>query len=115
MIPRLLAALLAITITATACSPAEPPQPAGTNTDLDPLEPGVLTVAVQPYAPYTTLTGDKLTGLDSDILNAVAKKLGLTIRAQNTDFAGMLASVQSHRVDITIGGVAWTTERQKQG
>ena len=27
----------------------------------------------------------------------------------------MLASVQSRRVDITIGGVAWTAERQKQG
>jgi ABC-type amino acid transport substrate-binding protein len=27
----------------------------------------------------------------------------------------MLAGVQSRRVDITIGGVAWTAERQKQG
>jgi polar amino acid transport system substrate-binding protein len=27
----------------------------------------------------------------------------------------MLGSVQSHRVDITIGGVAWTKERQEQG
>lgn len=115
MMPRLVAALLALTLTASACSSAESEQPAGTNTSLDTLEKGVLTVAVQPYAPYTSLVGDKLTGLDSDILTAVAKKLGLTIRAQNTDFAGMLASVQSRRVDITIGGVAWTAERQKQG
>jgi ABC-type amino acid transport substrate-binding protein len=115
MMPRLVAALLAVTLTASACSSAESEQPAGTNTSLDTLEKGVLTVAVQPYAPYTSLVGDKLTGLDSDILTAVAKKLGLTIRAQNTDFAGMLASVQSRRVDITIGGVAWTAERQKQG
>jgi polar amino acid transport system substrate-binding protein len=115
MIPRLVAALLAVALTASACSSAESAQPAGQNTSLDTIEPGVLTVAVQPYAPYTTLVGDKLTGLDSDILTAVAKRLGLTIRAQNTDFAGMLASVQSRRVDITIGGVAWTAERQKQG
>jgi polar amino acid transport system substrate-binding protein len=27
----------------------------------------------------------------------------------------MLAGVQSRRVDITVGGVAWTAERQKQG
>jgi polar amino acid transport system substrate-binding protein len=114
MIPRVVAALLAIMITASACSSAESAPP-GENTSLDTIEPGVLTVAVQPYAPYTTLVGDKLTGLDSEILTAVAKRLGLTVRAQNTDFAGMLASVQSRRVDITIGGVAWTVERQKQG
>lgn len=114
MIPRLVSALLAVALTAS-CSSAESAQPAGQNTSLDTIEPGVLTVAVQPYAPYTTLVGDKLTGLDSDILAAVAKRLGLTVRAQNTDFAGMLASVQSRRVDITIGGVAWTAERQKQG
>lgn len=82
---------------------------------LDTIEPGVLKVAVQPYAPYTTAVGDKLTGLDSDILNAVADKLGLKIQPEVTDFAGMLASVQSRRVDITIGGVAWTADRQKQG
>jgi polar amino acid transport system substrate-binding protein len=115
MIPRVVAAMLAVLVTASACSSAESAQPAGQNTDLDTIEPGVLTVAVQPYAPYTTLVGDELTGLDSEILEAVAKKLGLTVRAENTDFAGMLASVQSRRVDITIGGVAWTEERQKQG
>ena len=56
-----------------------------------------------------------MSGLDADILNAVADKLGLKVKPELTDFAGMLASVQSRRVDITIGGVAWTAERQKQG
>ncbi len=32
-----------------------------------------------------------------------------------TDFNGMLGGVQSHRVDISIGGIAWTAERQKEG
>jgi len=53
--------------------------------------------------------------LDADILTAAAGKLGLTVEPVVTDFAGMLASVQARRVDITIGGVAWTAERQKQG
>ncbi|WP_234341275.1 substrate-binding periplasmic protein [Streptomyces sp. NRRL S-646] len=79
------------------------------------LTPGVIKVAVQPYAPYTTVQGGKVVGLDGDILTYVAKKLGLQIRPQVTDFAGMLAGVQSRRVDITIGGVAWTADRQKQG
>ncbi|OAH15650.1 substrate-binding periplasmic protein [Streptomyces jeddahensis] len=79
------------------------------------LTPGVLKVAVQPYAPYTSVQGDKIVGLDGDILHYAADKLGLRIEPQVTDFAGMLAGVQSRRVDITVGGVAWTADRQKQG
>ena len=79
------------------------------------LTPGVIKVAVQPYAPYTSVQGDKIVGLDGDILNHVAKKLGLEVEPQVTDFAGMLAGVLSRRVDITVGGVAWSADRQKQG
>ncbi|MEU1165011.1 transporter substrate-binding domain-containing protein [Streptomyces sp. NPDC005921] len=74
------------------------------------LTPGVIKVAVEPYAPYTTVKGGKIVGLDGDILAYAAKKLGLEIKPQVTDFAGMLAGVQSRRVDITIGGVAWSAE-----
>ncbi|WP_406392303.1 transporter substrate-binding domain-containing protein [Streptomyces sp. NBC_00882] len=79
------------------------------------LTPGVIKVAVEPYAPYTSVQGGKIVGLDGDILTYVAKKLGLEVKPQLTDFAGMLAGVQSRRVDITVGGVAWSADRQKQG
>ena len=82
---------------------------------LDTIEPGVILVAVQPYAPYTTLKADKLTGLDSDILNAAAENLGLKVQPQLTDFNGMLGGVQSRRVDVAIGGIAWSADRQKEG
>ncbi|WFU11943.1 transporter substrate-binding domain-containing protein (plasmid) [Rhizobium sp. CB3090] len=83
--------------------------------DLETLKPGVLKVAIEPYMPYTALKDEKLVGLDSDILDAVAKKLGLKIETMVTDFPGMLASVQSQRADITIGGIAWSDARQKVG
>jgi polar amino acid transport system substrate-binding protein len=79
------------------------------------LTPGVIKVAVQPYAPYTSVRDGRIVGLDGDILASVAKKLGLKVEPEVTDFAGMLAGVQSRRVDITIGGVAWSADRQKQG
>jgi ABC-type amino acid transport substrate-binding protein len=79
------------------------------------IEPGVIQVAVQPYAPYTSLKADKLTGLDSDILNAAAENLGLKVQPQLTDFNGMLGGVQSGRVDVAIGGIAWSEARQKEG
>jgi ABC-type amino acid transport substrate-binding protein len=87
----------------------------GAAASLDTLKPGVIRVAVEPYAPYTSVTGGKLTGLDSDILAAAAKTLNLRIEPQVTDFNGMLGGVQSHRVDISIGGIAWSAERQKEG
>ena len=83
--------------------------------DLETLKPGVLQVTIEPYMPYTAMKDGKLVGLDSDILAAVADKLGLTMEVSVTDFPGMLASVQSQRADITIGGIAWSDARQKVG
>ena len=82
---------------------------------LDTLEPGIIRVAVQPYAPYTSVEEGKLKGLDSDILEAAAKNLDLKVEPQVTDFNGMLGGVQSHRVDMSIGGIAWSADRQKEG
>lgn len=83
--------------------------------ELDTLEPGVIRVAIQPYAPYTSMEGTELTGLDADILAAAAERLDLEIEPQVTDFNGMLGGVQSHRVDMAIGGIAWSEERQEEG
>jgi polar amino acid transport system substrate-binding protein len=83
--------------------------------ELETIEPGVLKVAVQPYMPYTGIKGGELEGLDSEILEKAAERLDLELQPQVTDFAGMLGGVQSRRVDITIGGVAWSEEREEQG
>ncbi|MGW3117609.1 substrate-binding periplasmic protein [Streptomyces sp. NPDC001107] len=112
-----LSAMLMISTVAACSSDGDgtPKNVSAKTAALGTLTPGVIKVAVQPYAPYTTVHGDKIVGLDGDILTYVAKKLGLQVKPQVTDFAGMLAGVQSSRVDITIGGVAWSAERQKQG
>jgi polar amino acid transport system substrate-binding protein len=89
--------------------------PAKGTAQLDTIDQGKLKVAIESYMPYTGLHGGKIEGLDGDIINAVADKLGLEVQPQMTDFNGMLGGVQSHRVDITVGGVAWSKERQEQG
>ncbi|MEU6352668.1 transporter substrate-binding domain-containing protein [Streptomyces sp. NPDC047072] len=111
-----LAATVLMSLTAACGSGDDAPTNVSAKTAaLGTLTPGVLKVAVQPYAPYTSVQGGRIVGLDGDILAYVAKKLGLETKPQVTDFAGMLAGVQSRRVDITVGGVAWSTDRQKQG
>ena len=102
----------------TACGSGDGDAPKNVSASvaaLDTITPGVLKVSVEPYAPYTTVVNGKIVGLDGDIINSVAAKLGLKVVPEVTDFAGMLAGVQSRRVDITLGGVAWTADRQKQG
>ncbi|GHA34080.1 substrate-binding periplasmic protein [Streptomyces purpurascens] len=104
--------------TAAACGSGGDDAPKNVSAEtaaLGTLTPGVIKVAVQPYAPYTSVQGGRIVGLDGDILASVAKKLDLKVEPEVTDFAGMLAGVQSRRVDLTVGGVAWSEERQKQG
>ncbi|HWM08007.1 MAG TPA: transporter substrate-binding domain-containing protein [Solirubrobacteraceae bacterium] len=108
------AALAALVLLVAGCGSDEG-APAGGGAGLDTIEEGKLKVAVQSYAPYTALRGDRIEGLDGDILHAVADRLGLEVQPQLTDFNGMLGGVQSRRVDITVGGVAWSEERQKEG
>ncbi|MEU4485058.1 transporter substrate-binding domain-containing protein [Streptomyces purpurascens] len=104
--------------TAAACGSGGDDAPKNVSAEtaaLGTLTPGVIKVAVQPYAPYTSVQGGRIVGLDGDILASVAKELDLKVEPEVTDFAGMLAGVQSRRVDLTVGGVAWSEERQKQG
>jgi ABC-type amino acid transport substrate-binding protein len=108
-----IAALMSVGLAACSSSDGEP---ISTQTaDLGTISPGVIKVAIQPYAPYTSMQGTEMVGLDADILTTAAAKLGFKVEPVVTDFAGMLASVQARRVDVTIGGVAWTEDRQKQG
>jgi ABC-type amino acid transport substrate-binding protein len=112
---RLTAALAVAALALAACGGDDEQPVSASAAALDTIEPGVLKVAIAAYAPYTSMDGDTMVGLDADIIKAAADKLGLRIETQVTDFPGMLAGVQSRRVDITLGGVAWTAERQKQG
>ena len=88
---------------------------AAASNKLGTIAPGVMKVAIESYMPYTGLQNGKIVGLDGDIINYVAKKLGLRVQPVLTDFTGMLGDVQSRRVDITVGGVAWSATRAKAG
>jgi polar amino acid transport system substrate-binding protein len=82
---------------------------------LDTIDKGVIKVAIEPYMPYTDVKNGKLVGLDSEILQEAAGNLGLKVEFNVTDFKGMLGGVQSHRADITIGGVGWSKDRADKG
>jgi ABC-type amino acid transport substrate-binding protein len=107
-----IAVAAAVAVSLGACSSAKS---AARSDGLDTLSAGTIKVAIEPYMPYTAMKDGKMIGLDAEILEAVAKKLNLKVSPQVTDFNGMLGGVQSHRVDISIGGIAWTKDRAKAG
>ncbi|WP_238009833.1 transporter substrate-binding domain-containing protein [Dactylosporangium sp. AC04546] len=82
---------------------------------VDTVESGKITVGTFAYQPYIGLAGGKLDGLDGEILSEAAKNLCLAVVARESDWDGVLGNVQSHRVDLGIGGIGWGKERSEKG
>jgi len=75
------------------------------------VEPNTLSVAITGDMPGLVARNGKLTGYDGDILQEAAEKLGLTIKPVPMEWSGAIAAVQTGRVDIIGGNVAWTKQR----
>jgi ABC-type amino acid transport substrate-binding protein len=108
-------AAVGVALASAAAGTASPSSHAAKGGTLDTIQPGVLTVAIEPYAPYTSYVKGKQVGLEADMLYAVANKLHLKVKTVVTDFTGMLSGIQSHRYDITTGGIAWSAQRASAG
>jgi polar amino acid transport system substrate-binding protein len=109
-------ALIGAVLLAGCGKSAASPSPVGSAAaGLDTIDKGVIKVAVEPYMPYTDVKNGTLVGLDAEILQEAATNLGLRVEFNMTDFKGMLGGVQSHRDDITIGGVGWSKDRADKG
>src|SRR6266545_5518169 len=86
LVAALSATLLISAVAACGSSDDDTPKNVSAKTAaLGTLTSGVIKVAVEPYAPYTSVKGGKIVGLDGDILNYAAKKLGLEVKPQVTD------------------------------
>ncbi|WP_018962886.1 basic amino acid ABC transporter substrate-binding protein [Coprothermobacter platensis] len=53
-------------------------------------------------------------GFDIDLMNAIAKQMGYTVKWENSDFAGLVASVQTGKYDAVISGMTITASRQEE-
>ena len=109
-------AAIALTAGATAFGSAgAAARPRAAYDPLGTITPGMISVAVEPYMPYTGMKNGKLIGMDSEIFDYIARQLHQRIRVVVTNFAGMLSDVQTRRVDVSIGGIAWSASRAKVG
>ena len=75
---------------------------------------GKLTVATSPdFPPFESLEGDKVVGIEVDILNIVAEKLGVELEIVSMDFDAVLLGVQSAKYDCGMSGITASEERKE--
>lgn len=75
---------------------------------------GKLVVGInEPYAPAEFRDADgNLTGFDVDLMNAVAKVLGLSVEYRETAFESIIPSVQGKAFDVGLSSFTDTKERE---
>lgn len=61
----------------------------------------------------TAQGGDKVIGLEMDIIQKLAERLGRPVQVVETDFAGILPALQAGRADLAVATITVTDERRK--
>lgn len=83
--------------------------------ELTTVTDGVLTMSTNAAFPPYEMTADdgSFEGIDIEVAQAIADKLGLTLQVDDMDFDAALLAVQNGKSDMVMAGVTVTEERQK--
>lgn len=104
---------LGLAVAGCSSSPAN-----GTDSSLsDVTSKGELVVATEgTYKPFTYHEGGSgaLTGYDVEIAEAVAAKLGVKAKFQETQFDGILAGLDAKRFDVVANQISINPDREKK-
>jgi polar amino acid transport system substrate-binding protein len=66
------------------------------------------------YAPNEFLEGSTVKGMDVDVMNAVAAKLGVQVEYSNASFDSLITGVSGNRYDAAISSFTINDERKQQ-
>ncbi|MFR5876029.1 MAG: transporter substrate-binding domain-containing protein, partial [Eubacterium sp.] len=66
------------------------------------------------FEPFEYRNGDQFYGIDMEIAQALAQKLGKELVIKDMKFDAVVLSVQQHKADIAAAGLTVTDERAKQ-
>lgn len=65
------------------------------------------------FAPYEYYENDKIVGIDAEVAQAIADKLGYELEITDMDFSSILVALTTGKVDMGIAAFTVTEERQK--
>ena len=75
---------------------------------------GKITVATSPdFPPFESLEGGAVVGIEVDIMNLIAKELGVEIEIVEMDFDAVLLGVQSAKYDCGMSGITASESRKE--
>lgn len=75
---------------------------------------GVLTMATNAYfPPYEYYEGENITGIDAEIAEAIADKLGLELKIEDMEFEAIIIAVQTGKADIGLAGMTVRPDREE--
>lgn len=65
------------------------------------------------FPPYEYKEGDAIVGIDAEIAQAIAEKLGMELEIKDVDFGAIIGGVQSGKYDFGMAGMTVTDERKE--
>ena len=75
---------------------------------------GVLVMATNAaFPPYEYVEGGEYAGIDVEIAEKIAEKLGMTLEIKDVDFGAIIGGVQSGKFDMGMAGMTVTEDRLK--
>src|SRR5690554_264461 len=66
------------------------------------------------YRPFAIKTDNGYEGHDIDVVEAMAKELGVEIKYVETSWPNLMADVQADKFDIAVGGITRNVTRLSQ-
>lgn len=63
------------------------------------------------FEPYEYYQDGKIVGIDADMAQAIADKLGMELEIVDMDFDAIINAVQSGKADIGVAGMTVTEDR----
>lgn len=103
----ILSSILAVVIafSLTAC---------GSKEDKKSSDDNVLVMATEStFPPYEFKEGDSFAGIDVEIAQAIADKLGMELKIEDVAFDSIIAGVSTGKYDIGLAGLTVTEERMQ--
>ena len=101
----------------SACSADTTPDSAATAEVKSSFAGTTLTLATDanyPPCQYFEEGSDVMVGYEVDLWDAIAEKLGVTLKVENTQFASLIPGVQSGRYDIAMECISDNEEREQE-
>ena len=100
-------AILMVVACMTACSAKGPSLK-------DIKKAGKLVVATSPdFPPFESLEGNKVVGIEVDIMELICEKLGVELEIQQMDFDAVLVGIQAAKYDCGMSGITVNADREK--